>query len=120
MSDTLLMLAAAIVGALIGGLVAWLIRTQRVAVLEKEIARHEARDESIEQEQQRLQSVVERLSREALKQNNESFLQLAEQNLKKFQSEASADLEKREKAVEQLVKPIQEALKKTESQISEI
>lgn len=114
------LLLAGIVGAVIGGLVAWLARAQRVAALEMEIARHETRDESAEQEQQRLQAVVDRLSREALKQNNESFLQLAEQNLRKFQSEAHADLEKREKAVEQLVKPIQEALKKTESQISEI
>lgn len=109
-----------LLGALLGGLVGWLARQNRISGLEREIARHEARDESAEQEQQRLQAVVDRLSREALKQNNESFLQLAEQNLKKFQSQASADLEKRENAVKQLVKPIEDALKKTEKQISEI
>lgn len=114
------LLAAGIGGGVIGALIAWLSRQSKITALEKDIARREARDESAEQEQQRLQSVVERLSREALKQNNEAFLQLAEQNLKKFQSEASADLEKREKAVEQLVKPIEQALKKTETQISEI
>lgn len=119
-NDLIWIFATALPGFVIGGLVAWLIRQKRISALEREIARHEARDESAEQEQHRLQAMVDRLSREALKQNNESFLQLAEQNLKKFQSQASADLEKREKAVEQLVKPIEDALKKTEKQISEI
>ncbi|MDX1443000.1 MAG: DNA recombination protein RmuC [Gammaproteobacteria bacterium] len=120
MNDWTWITLAAVLGLLLGSLVTWLLRQRRVHELERELAKHEARDESADAEQQRLQAVVDRLAREALKQNNESFLQLAEQNLKKFQSEANADLEKREKAVEQLVKPIQDALKKTESQISEI
>jgi DNA recombination protein RmuC len=53
----------------------------------------------------------------ALKNNNEQFLQLARENLGKFQSEADNQLEKREQAVENMVKPIREALDKNERQV---
>jgi len=53
----------------------------------------------------------------ALKTNNEQFLQLARENLGKFQSKADSQLEKREQAVENLVKPIREALEKSEQQV---
>lgn len=53
----------------------------------------------------------------ALRDSNQSFLQLAQENLGKFQLQAQSELEKREKAVETLVKPIGEALRKTEEQI---
>jgi DNA recombination protein RmuC len=53
----------------------------------------------------------------ALKNNNEQFLQLARENLGKFQSKADNQLEKREQAVENMVKPIREALDKNERQV---
>lgn len=53
----------------------------------------------------------------ALKNNNEQFLQLARENLGKFQSQADNQLEKREQAVENMVKPIREALEKNEQQV---
>ena len=53
----------------------------------------------------------------ALKNNNEQFLQLARENLGKFQSQADNQLEKREQAVENMVKPIREALDKNERQV---
>ena len=57
------------------------------------------------------------LSSEALKNNNEAFLRLAQENLNKFQVQAQGDLEKKEKAIEHLLKPIREALQKTETEI---
>src|SRR5581483_138174 len=60
------------------------------------------------------------LSAEALRSNNESFLHLARTTLEKYQSEARGDLEKRQKAVEELVSPIRESLDKFDSQIREI
>jgi len=53
----------------------------------------------------------------ALRNNNEQFLQLARENLGKFQSQADNQLEKREQAVENMVKPIREALDKNERQV---
>ncbi|MEN8108518.1 MAG: DNA recombination protein RmuC [Pseudomonadota bacterium] len=56
----------------------------------------------------------------ALRSNNEQFLQLARENLGKFQAEADNQLEKREQAVENMVKPIREALEKNEQQVHRI
>jgi DNA recombination protein RmuC len=53
----------------------------------------------------------------ALRNNNEQFLHLARENLGAFQARADNDLEKREQAVENLVKPIRAALEKNEQQV---
>ena len=57
------------------------------------------------------------LSSKALKDNNEAFLKLAQENLKQYQNQASNELDKKEKAIEHLIKPVHEALQKTEQQI---
>ena len=46
------------------------------------------------------------LAAAARESNNANFLELAKSTLDKYQSEATGELEKREKAVETLVKPI--------------
>src|SRR6185295_6114890 len=47
-----------------------------------------------------LREAFQALAAEALKNNNQSFLDLAKTNLEKFQSEAAGDLTARQKAVE--------------------
>ena len=53
----------------------------------------------------------------ALNNNNEQFLRLARESLGQFHIRAEGELEKREQAVENLVKPIRDALEKTERQV---
>ncbi|MBE7445888.1 MAG: DNA recombination protein RmuC [Planctomycetia bacterium] len=60
------------------------------------------------------------LSSEALRSNNQSFLELAKITLEKYQTEAKGDLEQRQKAVEQLVTPIRQSLEKVDTQIQEL
>lgn len=60
------------------------------------------------------------LSTRALKENNEIFLKLAEENLQKHQQAARNELEKKEKSIETLLQPIRETLAKTEKQMHEI
>lgn len=60
------------------------------------------------------------LSRDALADNNQSFLQLANSTLEKFQQAAKGDLELRQKAIDQLVKPLKESLEKVDGKIGEI
>ncbi len=67
-----------------------------------------------------LRESFQALSAEALKSNNQAFLQLANATLEKFQSEAKGDLELRQQAVESLVAPIGESLKKVDEQIREM
>ncbi|KXK31794.1 MAG: hypothetical protein UZ01_00746 [Candidatus Brocadia sinica] len=60
------------------------------------------------------------LSSEALRSNNQSFLELAKITLERYQTEAKGDLEQRQKAVEQLVTPIKQSLEKVDTQIQEL
>jgi len=70
--------------------------------------------------QSKLSDAFKALSSEALKSNNESFLNLARATLEKFQEGARGDLEKRQTAINQLVKPVQETLQKFELKIGEV
>ena len=63
---------------------------------------------------QELRDSFQALSAEALKSNNQAFLHLEQSTLEKFQSEAKGDLELRQQAVENLVAPIGESLKKVD------
>ena len=57
------------------------------------------------------------LSSQALQDSNKTFLQLAQETLKQFHIQAQSDLGQKEKAVENMIKPVREALEKTEQQI---
>lgn len=77
-------------------------------------------DDILDQTREQLANTFNQLSNEALTRNNTSFLKLAEENLKRFQSEAKADLTSKEKAIEHLLKPINDTLNQTTKQIREI
>jgi DNA recombination protein RmuC len=67
-----------------------------------------------------LRPAFQALAAEALKSNNESFLDLAQTRLENYQADAKGDLEARQKAVEGLVTPIKESLNKVDAQIQKI
>ena len=68
----------------------------------------------------RLREAFSALSSEALKQNNESFLQLARASLGEFQRAATTDLEGRHKALEAIVQPLRESLTRVDSKLQEV
>lgn len=70
--------------------------------------------------EEKLRETFQALSAEALRSNNQAFLHLAQSTLEKFQSEAKGDLELRQQAVENLVAPIGESLKKVDEQIRQM
>ena len=57
------------------------------------------------------------LSSEALKHSNASFLELATASLGKFQEGAKNEFEKKEKAIDEMVKPLRESLEKVDGKI---
>src|SRR6202049_4213384 len=61
-----------------------------------------------------LQNAFKALAADALQSNNSSFLQIAQETLKRFQSEAKGDLDARQKGVADLVSPVIHSLKKVE------
>src|SRR3990170_6563184 len=69
---------------------------------------------------QKFRDAFQALSAEALKSNNQSFLELAKATLEKYQAEAKGDLEQRQKAVENLVTPIKQSLEKVDTHVREL
>jgi DNA recombination protein RmuC len=67
--------------------------------------------------QRLLRDAFQSLSAEALRQNNQSFLELARASLGEYQNAAVAELEHRRLAIGELVKPVRESLEKVDSQL---
>jgi DNA recombination protein RmuC len=68
----------------------------------------------------RLREAFAALSADALKRNNESFLQLARTSLGEFQRAATTDLDGRHKALEAIVQPLRESLTRVDSKLQEV
>lgn len=88
--------------------------------LAKERRAFEEKFQLLSQAQTALGDAFKALSAEALKSNNETFLSLAKETLQKYQESAKGDLEKRQQAIDQLVKPVKESLEKVDSKIQQI
>ncbi|HEU5135346.1 MAG TPA: DNA recombination protein RmuC [Steroidobacteraceae bacterium] len=116
-------LAAALIGYLIGTLRAAKHANELNGRLEAANARLSSEGELhtrtaalLAQSEAQVRAAVESASRLALDANSETFLKLAREVFGRDQAVAGAELEKREKAIAQLVEPIQKALAKQEEQ----
>ena len=78
------------------------------------------REQALELALQRLRSGFDTMAGQALRGNNELFLQLARQTLGQQQELSLRNLTEREKAVESLLAPVREALQRTQEQIARI
>ncbi|HOW70829.1 MAG TPA: DNA recombination protein RmuC [Phycisphaerae bacterium] len=74
----------------------------------------------LEEARVRLSDAFKALASEAMVSNNQSFLELARASLEKFQESAKGDLEKRQAAIGELVKPVAESLKEFNTRIQGI
>src|SRR5215213_9226107 len=90
-----MLLLGLVIGAAAGGLMVWL-------------------------NERRLRDAFASLSAEALRQNNQSFLALAQTKLGSFQQSASYEFDRREKAVGDLVRPIHEALSRVDGKLQQV
>lgn len=60
------------------------------------------------------------LSAEALKSNNQAFIELAKSSMETFQDRAKVDLEQRQKSIGDLVKPLEDSLLNVNTKIQEL
>lgn len=65
----------------------------------------------------KLSDTFSALSKDALNTNNQMFLELAKANLEKIISEMKGDFSKKQEAISNIIKPLQETLDKYEQQI---
>ncbi|MEO5721800.1 MAG: DNA recombination protein RmuC [Chthoniobacterales bacterium] len=98
--------------------------TARIAALETQLG--EERKAAMEklavldQAQARFSDAFKALSAEALRNNNTSFLELAKSTLEKTQEGARGDLEKRQEAIDALVRPLRDSLEKVDVKINDL
>jgi DNA recombination protein RmuC len=129
--DLSLLLIGLAIGAVVGGLAGWLLARARLPALREERARLLAQLEAerratadraalLERAEVTLRDAFASLSAEALRQNNRSFLALAETKLGEFQRVAAMDLEQRQQEVDDLVRPLTEALARVDGKLQEV
>jgi DNA recombination protein RmuC len=80
----------------------------------------EAQLAALEDARTQLTQAFKALSADALKSNNQAFLDLARTTLESFQQSARGDLEARQKAVDQLVQPLRESLQKVDAKLGDM
>jgi DNA recombination protein RmuC len=90
------------------------------AQLDHERRRAEDQLALLEEARAKLADAFRALSAEALRHNNEAFLQLARESLERFQQAAQADLDARRKAVEDLVRPLHEQVDRIRTYLTEV
>ncbi len=74
----------------------------------------------VDEARAKLSDAFRALSAEALRSNNQSFLELAKTTLEKFQAGARTDLESRQEAIGRLVLPVKESLEKVDAKLREL
>lgn len=132
--ESIYLISGLLLAGLVVGLAGWLLaalRYQREAGrLRETLARLESDLESerrgaaeklalLQEAEAKLREAFQALSAEALRQNNQSFLELAKASLGEFHRAATGDLESRQKAIGDLVRPVQETLKQVDAHLHE-
>jgi len=129
--EVLTIVLALVVGALIGWLTCHFraigarqgLESENAVLQERLLQRDQALDEKLgmlSDMKDAFENSFKALSSDALKSNNQSFLDLATASLSKFQEGAKNELEKRERAIDELVKPLKESLQKVDTKIETI
>ena len=119
------------IGVVVGALASWLVARARLPALREERARLVAqldaerrsaadRTALLDRAESTLRDAFASLSAEALRHNNQSFLTLAETRLSELHRSAAGDLELRQRAVDELVRPLRESLARVDATLHQV
>jgi DNA recombination protein RmuC len=110
-------------GLLLGAVAAWIASRPALARLRSQIetdrALHAERLKTYADAEARFRDTFASLSAQALNQNNEAFLHLAETRLTQARGEATADFDARKKAIDDLLTPMAKTLERVDHEIHE-
>ncbi len=112
-----LLLGIALLAFVLGWLIARLSTTRKMATLE---AMLEYEIKSSEERIASMENSFSALSANALRENNQSFVQLAGEVLGQFYTKADEGLKMREQSIEGLVKPLKQAISDTHQQLNSL
>ncbi len=120
-------LAGLMIGTILGGATVAAIMLHRRAKLDAQLANARAKAELLDEhlqirakDEDRLKQAFTALGAEALRANNEQFVELAKRTFETVVVETRGDAERRRQAVENLIKPINALLEKQNSAVGEI
>src|SRR5262249_5137025 len=87
--------------------------------LESDRVLHAERLKTYADAEARFRDAFASLSAQALNKNNETFLHLAETRLKQARTEATADIDARKKAIDELLAPMAKTLERVDHEIQD-
>lgn len=95
-------------------------RENEVRELSGRLAASEQRGLAFEEAKQRMEDVFRSLSAEALRANNQTFLEIAQERMARTADGAKAELDAKERSISNLVGPLKEKLAAVDSKIGEL
>jgi len=95
-------------------------KTRAQVLLQEERKNLEEQKKMLEDAKKALTDTFKALSGEALKSNNQAFLESAKKSLEAVLETAKGDLKTRQESIKGLVKPVQDSLKRYEEQITRL
>ena len=118
--DAIQYIVMLLVGITLGAITVWLILRARIAVLNVKYDQKQEKLAFLENAKEDLSKTFKSLASDILQDSNALYLQQAEEKLNKFHEAAKGDLEKRQTAIDELVKPVKESLVKVDTKLQEI
>ncbi|HLX92002.1 MAG TPA: DNA recombination protein RmuC [Puia sp.] len=124
MTNTIVFIAGAISGSCTAWIIIQMVWNSRLASLkqihQKELQLAQAERGFLEKASSSMRDTFGSLAAEALNNNNQAFVNLAESRLSEKVTEARGLLDVKERAIDGLVKPLAESLGKIDTRISEL
>ena len=94
--------------------------TELKTLLDKERSLMQEKEALLTKAEEKLRETFQSLSSEALKSNNQAFLELAKNSLEKFQETAQTDLKTRQESIKEMITPVKDALGSVDKKIQDM
>jgi DNA recombination protein RmuC len=111
------------IGIAAAAVVGWLLGRSSLNLLQAELAKeravHAERLKTYAEAEAKMRDAFQAMSADALKSNNHAFLALAESRLREARSEASADIDARKKAIDDLVSPLARVIEQVDRELKD-
>ena len=118
-------------GLLTGGVMVWLLAASRtwvrgvradarIALLEAQVEREQRSTQQQKRSREEAQVAFKGLAADALRQNNQSFLDLAKALFEREQERSGGELERRQRSIEYLVEGMSDSLQGVDDQVREM
>ena len=111
------------IGIVAAAVVGWLLGRASLNSLHSELAKeravHAERLKTYADAEARMREAFQSMSAEALQSNNQTFLTLAESRLREARVEATADIDARKKAIDDLVAPLSKVIEQVDRELKD-